>query len=72
VAANFLEQIRTAQQAAKTKPETGAPKPTDEMSEAGPRRRGEAYSELRAGGVGWCVLRFFGFPDFVTGLYRDT
>jgi hypothetical protein len=26
------------------------------------------YFELRAGGVGWCVLRFFGFPDFVAGL----
>jgi hypothetical protein len=24
--------------------------------------------ELRVGGVGSCVLRFFGFPDFVTGL----
>jgi hypothetical protein len=24
--------------------------------------------KLRAGGVGSCVLRFFGFPDFVTGL----
>jgi hypothetical protein len=30
------------------------------------------YFKLRAGGVGSCVLRFFGFPDFVTGLYRDT
>jgi hypothetical protein len=26
------------------------------------------YFKLRAGGVGSCVLRFFGFPDFVTGL----
>jgi hypothetical protein len=33
VAGNFLEQIRTAQRAAKTKPETGAPKPADEMTD---------------------------------------
>ena len=26
------------------------------------------YFELRAGGVGSCVLRFTEFPDFVTGL----
>jgi hypothetical protein len=26
------------------------------------------YFKRRAGGVGSCVLRFFGFPDFVTGL----
>jgi hypothetical protein len=26
------------------------------------------YFKLRGGGVGSCVLRFFGFPDFVTGL----
>jgi hypothetical protein len=31
---NFLEQIRTAQEAAKTKPETGTPKPADEMTDA--------------------------------------
>jgi hypothetical protein len=68
VASNFLEQIRKAQEAARTKPQTGAPKPANKMSEAGPRRRGEPDSELRAGGVGSCVLRFFGFPDFVTGL----
>jgi hypothetical protein len=30
----FLEQIRKAQQAAKTKPETGVPKPTNEMTDA--------------------------------------
>ena len=64
---NFLEQIRKAQEAAKAKPEPEAPKPANEMSEAGPRRRGEPDSELRTGGVGSCVLRFFGFPDFVTG-----
>ena len=33
MAGNFLEQIRKAQQAAKTKPETGAPKPADEMTD---------------------------------------
>ena len=33
MAGNFLEQIRRAQQAAKTKPETGAPKPADEMTD---------------------------------------
>ena len=65
---NFLEQIRTAQEAAKAKPETGGLKPAEEMSEAGPRRRGEPDSKLRASGVGSYVLRFFGFPDFVTGL----
>jgi hypothetical protein len=66
VAGNFLEQIRKAQQAAKTKPETGAPKPADEMTDANlgaevnptPSRR-HRFS---------CVLRFFGFPNFVTGL----
>ena len=31
---NFLKQIRKPQQAAKMKPETGAPKPADEMTEA--------------------------------------
>jgi hypothetical protein len=41
-----------------TKPETWASKSAKEMTDA----------ELRAGGVGSCVLRFFGFPDFVTGL----
>ena len=59
---NFLEQIRRAREAAKTKPETGAPKPANEMTD----------SELRAGGVGSYVLRFFGFPDFITGHQRDT
>jgi hypothetical protein len=34
VASNFLEQIRKAQRAAKTKPGTGAPKPAEEMSAA--------------------------------------
>jgi hypothetical protein len=34
VAGNFLEQIRKAQQGANTKPETGAPKPADEMTDA--------------------------------------
>ncbi len=34
MAGNFLEQMRKAQQAAKTKPETGAPKPADEMIDA--------------------------------------
>jgi hypothetical protein len=63
VAGNFLEQVRMAQRAAKTKPETCR---RDHRRQ--PRRRGEAYSELQAGGVGSCVLRFFGFPDFVTGL----
>jgi hypothetical protein len=66
VAGNFLEQIRKAQQGAKTKPETEAPKPADEMTDPNlgtevkptPRRR-RGFS---------CVLRFFGFPDFVTGL----
>jgi hypothetical protein len=33
VAANFLEQIRKTQEAAKTKPETEAPKPADEMTD---------------------------------------
>jgi len=31
---NFLEQIRTAQEAAKAKPETGGLKPAEEMSAA--------------------------------------
>jgi hypothetical protein len=34
VAGNFLEQIRKAQQGAKTKPETWAPKPADEITGA--------------------------------------
>jgi hypothetical protein len=34
VAGNFLEQIRKAQKAAMTKPETGAPRPADEMTDA--------------------------------------
>ena len=34
VAGNFLEQIRKAQKAAMTKPETGAPKPAEEMTDA--------------------------------------
>jgi hypothetical protein len=55
---NFLEQVRKAQEAAKTKPQTGASKSATEMIDA----------ELRACDVGSCVLRFFGFPDFVTGL----
>jgi hypothetical protein len=54
----FLEQVRKAQEATKTKPQTGASKSATEMIDA----------ELRVGGVGSCVLRFFGFPDFVTGL----
>jgi hypothetical protein len=33
VAGNFLERIRTAKRAAKTKLETGAPKPADEMTD---------------------------------------
>jgi hypothetical protein len=39
---NFLEQVRKAQEAAKTKPQTGASKSATEMIDA----------ELRAGGVG--------------------
>jgi hypothetical protein len=31
---DFLEQIKQAREAAKTKPETGAPKPADEMTDA--------------------------------------
>jgi hypothetical protein len=65
---NFLEQIRRSQEAAKTKPETGAPEACRRDDRRQPRRGSEADSELRAGGVGSCVLRFFGFPDFVTGL----
>ncbi len=34
MAGNFLEQKRKAQQAAKTRPETGAPKPAAEMTDA--------------------------------------
>jgi len=34
VAGNFLEQIRKAQKSAMTKPETGAPKPAEEMTDA--------------------------------------
>ena len=68
MAGNFLKQIRRSQEAGKTKPQTGAPKPCQRDDRRQPQRRGEAYSELRAGGVGSCVLRFFGSPDFVTGL----
>jgi hypothetical protein len=58
---DFLEQIRKAQEAAKAKPEPEAPKPANEMSEAGPRRRGEPDSEDRASGVGSCTT-FFRIP----------
>jgi hypothetical protein len=68
VAGNFLEQIRRAQQAAKTKPENRGREAYQRDDLCQPRRRGEAYSELRAGGADSCVLRFLEFPDFVTGL----
>jgi hypothetical protein len=67
VPGNFLEQVRKAQRAAKTKPETGALKPADEIIDANlgaevkPTPSSKPAALVR-------VLRFFGFPDFVTGL----
>ena len=45
MAGNFLEQIRRAQEAAKTTPETETPKPVDEMTDA---NLGAERSRLRA------------------------
>src|SRR5688500_5206923 len=49
---NFLEQVRKAQEAAKTKPQTGASKSATEMIDA----------ELRTGGVGFVCTTFFRIP----------
>jgi hypothetical protein len=65
VAGNFLEQIRKAQQGAKTKPETGAPKTADEITDANLGAEVKPTPSRRRRLV--CTT-FFGFPDFVTGI----